>query len=744
MQIPERRWTNPGRRSDSGNVGVEQRIASSHGESDHFCMRSGRWIPSPLEPGKLAILALVFFISHAASLALIRYGGPLAPAWPPAGVAVAALLVLPRSHRPLVFIGYVVLDTLSNLLQGYATGVGLMFLVASLTELALIDLLLRRCTDRPLRFARLGEVPLFLAVVSVATAIASVPAGIVAQWADGSTILRGGVVWWIGDMLAYAVVTPLVVLSFYPPRFPIRRWTVARLLEASALAAISMAMAVFAFRGTRLIGPLQAQPYMLILPVLLVTLRFGQLGTLWTVLGIGITGVLLLIDNQPAVLSISAGGDALTIHQTFLGIQAVVALVLSTALREQEETAVEHARTVEALTASEQRLRQSQKMEAIGQLAGGIAHDFNNVLAAILMQLEELRLVRDLPRVGRELLVDVETAVQRAARLTRQLLVFSRQQAMQPRVLDLNVLVRSHVRLLRRVVPSSYSLVVSSAPAPLVVEVDGGMIEQVLMNLVLNARDAQQGGGAIVITMMPRTLPPDSPSGLPPGNYAVLSVRDTGSGIPEDHLPRLFEPFFTTKPTGQGTGLGLATVYGIVQQHGGTVRVETTLGLGTTMEVWLPASTEALPEQATGATDDLSPDSGEHPAPGTILLVEDEPTVQRLLQRVLQREGYQVHVCSSGRDALELWPHIGATIDMVITDLVMPGGVSGTQLARELHRLDPSLPIVFTSGYDPEFDTSDVTMIPGENFVPKPARSEELLSVVRLRLGRREPAAETE
>ncbi|WP_337169976.1 MASE1 domain-containing protein [Gemmatimonas aurantiaca] len=707
-------------------------------------MRSGRWIPSPLEPGKLAILALVFFISHAASLALIRYGGPLAPAWPPAGVAVAALLVLPRSHRPLVFIGYVVLDTLSNLLQGYATGVGLMFLVASLSELALIDLLLRRCTDRPLRFARLGEVPLFLAVVSVATAIASVPAGIVAQWADGSTILRGGVVWWIGDMLAYAVVTPLVVLSFYPPRFPIRRWTVARLLEASALAAISMAMAVFAFRGTRLIGPLQAQPYMLILPVLLVTLRFGQLGTLWTVLGIGITGVLLLIDNQPAVLSISAGGDALTIHQTFLGIQAVVALVLSTALREQEETAVEHARTVEALTASEQRLRQSQKMEAIGQLAGGIAHDFNNVLAAILMQLEELRLVRDLPRVGRELLVDVETAVQRAARLTRQLLVFSRQQAMQPRVLDLNVLVRSHVRLLRRVVPSSYSLVVSSAPAPLVVEVDGGMIEQVLMNLVLNARDAQQGGGAIVITMMPRTLPPDSPSGLPPGNYAVLSVRDTGSGIPEDHLPRLFEPFFTTKPTGQGTGLGLATVYGIVQQHGGTVRVETTLGLGTTMEVWLPASTEALPEQATGATDDLSPDSGEHRAPGTILLVEDEPTVQRLLQRVLQREGYQVHVCSSGRDALELWPHIGATIDMVITDLVMPGGVSGTQLARELHRLDPSLPIVFTSGYDPEFDTSDVTMIPGENFVPKPARSEELLSVVRLRLGRREPAAETE
>jgi signal transduction histidine kinase/CheY-like chemotaxis protein len=693
----------------------------------------------PWEPGKLLRLALAFFVSHAASLALIRYGGPLAPAWPPAGVAVGALLVLPRSHRPLVFVGYVVLDTLSNLIQGYATQVGLMFLVASLTELYLIDRLLRRFTDQPIRFSRLREVAVFLIITSVATFVASVPAGFVARWADGSTMLKGGVVWWIGDMLAYAIVTPLTVLCFNPPRSPSRRWTPARVFEASMLAAVTVAATVFVLRGTPIVGPLRAQPYMLALPLLLVTLRFGQVGTLWTLLSVGITGVLLMLDRQPTALAVATGGDALTILQAFLGIQALVSLVLSTALREQQETAVEHAQMVEALTASEHRLRQSQKMEAIGQLAGGIAHDFNNVLAAIMMQLEELRLVRDLPRIGRELLIDVETAVQRAARLTRQLLVFSRQQAMQPRVLDLNALVRSHVRLLRRVVPSSYSLVVSSAPAPLVVEVDGGMIEQVLMNLVLNARDAQQGGGAIVITTIQRNLPPASPSGLPTGNYAVISVRDTGSGIAEDNLPRLFEPFFTTKPTGQGTGLGLATVYGIVQQHGGTVRVETALGAGTTMEVWIPVSAAPLPEAVSASSEELTVDSGEHQTPGTLLIVEDEPTVRRLLQRVLERDGYKVYVAPSGRDALELWPSVQASVDLVITDLVMPGGISGTQLASELHRINPQLPVVFTSGYDPEFDPSDVTMVPGDNFVPKPATSEELLSVVRRQLSRRRP-----
>jgi nitrogen-specific signal transduction histidine kinase/CheY-like chemotaxis protein len=404
--------------------------------------------------------------------------------------------------------------------------------------------------------------------------------------------------------------------------------------------------------------------------------------------------------------------------------------VLATALREQRDTAFANARMVAALTESEQRLRQSQKMEAIGQLAGGVAHDFNNVLAAILMQLEELRLVRDLPRAARELLVDAETSAQRAARLTRQLLVFSRQQAMQPRVLDVNQLVRTHVRLLRRVVPSTHTLAVTTAPAPLAVSADEGMIEQVLLNLVINARDAQPEGGVIAIGTEARHVAEDSPD-LVAGDYAVVTVTDTGTGIAADHLPRLFEPFFTTKPPGQGTGLGLATAYGIVQQHQGTIRVRSTPGHGTSMEVWLPLTDAPLPERATPATEVLAVDSGEHETPATILIVEDEPTVRRLLQRVLEREGYRVRVAATGREALDGWTEYGFGVDLVITDVVMPGGVSGTELARELQRLSPSLPIVFTSGYDPGYDPSDMTMIPGENFVPKPATAEQLLAVVR-------------
>jgi CheY-like chemotaxis protein len=335
--------------------------------------------------------------------------------------------------------------------------------------------------------------------------------------------------------------------------------------------------------------------------------------------------------------------------------------------------------------------------------------------------------------MARELIVDVETSAQRAVRLTRQLLVFSRQQAMQTQVLDLNTLVRSHVRLLRRVVPSTHALTVACHPGVLVVVADGGMIEQVLLNLVLNARDAQPGGGNISIVTAARTLNANE-ADLPAGEYAVLTVRDTGSGIDPAHLPRLFEPFFTTKAPGQGTGLGLATAYGIVQQHGGTLRVTSHVGRGTSMEVWLPLSTEPLPPDAVVDSGSGGSDEARPVAVTTILIVEDEETVRRLLQRVLEREGFAVRALGSGQEALDWWPVGGSEVDLVITDLVMPGGVGGAALARELRRLRPGLPIVYTSGYDPEYNPDEITMVPGENFIPKPATSEQILAVVRRQL----------
>jgi CheY-like chemotaxis protein len=266
---------------------------------------------------------------------------------------------------------------------------------------------------------------------------------------------------------------------------------------------------------------------------------------------------------------------------------------------------------------------------------------------------------------------------------------------------------------------------------------DGGMIEQVLLNLVLNARDAQPDGGTIAIVTALRTLPV-AEADLVAGEYAVLTVRDTGTGIAPEHVPRLFEPFFTTKPPGQGTGLGLATAYGIVQQHSGTIRVASHPGQGTSMEVWLPLSSEPLPPDADSAEDGMDPADAPLPdAATTVLVVEDEVTVRRLLQRVLEREGFAVYTAGSGREALDWWPRGGHAVDLVITDLVMPGGVSGTALAKALLARRPDLPIVFTSGYDPEFDPTEVTMIPGENFIPKPATREQILSVVRRRLAAR-------
>ncbi|WP_291157295.1 hybrid sensor histidine kinase/response regulator [Gemmatimonas sp. UBA7669] len=692
-------------------------------------------LPTPLAKAPALWLALAFFASHALALSLIRLSGPLAPAWPPVGVAFAAFIILPPSHRALIFVAVAVLDTLSNTLQGFMTFTALAYLAVSLSELWLAERLLRRFAKPTLTFANVGDVLVFVGIITVTSAASAVPASVIAKFSSGADPLNAGVIWWIGDMLGYILVTPLTVLLAFRPATRERGPRSLRLIEMGLMLLTLVVGGVWAFQGRGIVGPLDAHPYMLTVPILWATLRFDQLGTLWSVLVTGIVGVGLLMADLPLL---SLGGqsntDALILLQVFLGVVAISSLVLATALRAQQDATVANARMIAALTESEQRLRQSQKMDAIGQLAGGVAHDFNNVLAAILMQLGEIRLVKDLPRMAAELLSDVEQAAQRAARLTRQLLVFSRQQAMQSRVLDLNQLVRNHTRLLRRVVPSTHELSVQLNPAPLIVAADAGMIEQVMLNLVLNARDAQREGGKILVITSPRTVLPGAPGDLPPGEYAVITVSDSGIGIPPQNIPRLFEPFFTTKPPGQGTGLGLATAYGIVQQHGGTIGVDSRPGHGTTMEIWLPTTQAPVAEDADSIDGPLDADSGEHASPLTILVVEDEPTVRRLMARVLERDGFRVRTAVSGRDALDHWGDYAGVVDLVLTDVVMPGGVSGTQLGRELRNRHPDLPVVYTSGYDPDYDPSDVTMVPGENFVPKPATADQLLAVIRRQL----------
>ncbi|WP_434478708.1 MASE1 domain-containing protein [Gemmatimonas sp.] len=691
-------------------------------------------LPAGLQSRRLLGFALATFLAHALSLSFIRFGGPLAPAWPPAGLALAALLTLPRDHRRLVFGGYVAIDTISNLLQGFATPPALAYLCVGLFELTIAEALIRRAAPTPIRFARLRDVWVVLGGTFAATAVASLPAALVARHFNQSAFVESAAVWMIGDMIAFIIVTPLTLLLLAMPalRTTFQRRSSAY-IETVVLGLVIVSSSVWALLERRIVGEVTASPYLLIVPVLWATLRFGQVGALLAVLGVSSVGMILLVNGQPLGLGGASAGGMLTALQVFVGVLSVTSLVLATALRETQETAAQNARMVEALRSSEQRLRQSQKMEAIGQLAGGVAHDFNNVLSAIMLQLEELRLVRDMPRMARELVTDVESSAQRAARLTRQLLVFSRQQAMQQHLLDLTALVQTHIRLLRRVVPSSHTLTLTTPPEPLVIAADGGMLEQVLLNLVLNARDAQPQGGAIHIETR-RDVVNESVPDLPVGDYAVFRVQDTGTGIADEHLPRLFEPFFTTKPPGQGTGLGLATAYGIVQQHRGTIRVTSVRGRGTTMDVWLPLSHEPLPVPSPAAPAIDTPEDTA-PAPiAVVLVVEDEATVRRLMERVLEREGYRVFTAVNGVEALDWWLRNQASVDLVLTDLVMPGGMSGTALARELRRANPMLPIAFTSGYDPEYDPSDVTMMPGENFIPKPATTEQILAVVRRQL----------
>ncbi len=391
-----------------------------------------------------------------------------------------------------------------------------------------------------------------------------------------------------------------------------------------------------------------------------------------------------------------------------------------------------NARDVTESRKMAEQFRQSQKMEAIGQLCGGVAHDFHNILSIIQGNISLMRLQDELSAEMKDSITEVGEAATRAANLTRQLLAFSRRQTIQRKELDLNEVVSNLTRMLQRIVGEDVRIQTSCSPHPARISADAGMMEQILMNLVVNARDAMPRGGKLVIETAKAEFDEtivEQTAQARPGKFISLSVTDSGCGIPPETLPKIFEPFFTTEEVGKGTGLGLATVYGIVRQHEGWVSVYSEVGLGTTFRVYLPYQSEAT-EVRPSAPVAARAQSGNE----TILVVEDEPQLRTLVRRILSRQGYKILEASTARAALDVWKQHAGEIRLLLTDLVMPDGMSGMELAHMLLNEQPSLKVIYTSGYSPEIAGKDVPLQDGINFLAKPFDSHQLSRVVRTSL----------
>ena len=377
-------------------------------------------------------------------------------------------------------------------------------------------------------------------------------------------------------------------------------------------------------------------------------------------------------------------------------------------------------------------LRQSQKMEAIGTLAGGVAHDFNNILAIISMQASLLKGGGGLSAQQATLADEIGIAVERATGLTRQLLLFGRKENLQMCDLELNQAVTDLAKMLRRILNESVGHQLKLAGQPMLVHADQGMMDQVLMNLAVNARDAMPNGGQLIIETAGVEFSEDTanrPASARPGSFVCLSVIDTGYGIPADLLPRIFEPFFTTKGVGKGSGLGLSTVFGIVQQHQGWINVESKVGQGTAFRIYLPRRAGQSVIKPTPKMPAATPTGKE-----TILLAEDEPELRIILKTTLTKLGYHVLEAGNGVQALEVWQQHRAGIRLLLTDMMMPDGMTGRDLAQRLLQDAPKLKVVYMSGYSHEVIGQDFQLHEGVNFLAKPFQPQQLAQIIRDRL----------
>jgi PAS domain S-box-containing protein len=414
-------------------------------------------------------------------------------------------------------------------------------------------------------------------------------------------------------------------------------------------------------------------------------------------------------------------GTAVDLALTVTPIVDQAGAVIGISVIARDITAVKEA--AEQQRAVQDRTNQAQRMESLGKLAGGVAHDFNNILAIIGNYTDfAIEETQDRPQVQSDLR-QARTAVERAINLTRQLLTFTRGDAIQPRDIDLNASIAEVHTLLQRTIGEHINLIARPTAQPLIAHADPGQIQQVLLNLAINARDAMPDGGTLVLEANVSTLDGEEVTmqpALPAGVYARLLVSDTGHGMSADTVARIFEPFYTTKPRGKGTGLGLATVYGIVTEAGGSINVYSEIGIGTTFRIYLPLVTSPASAEPVTRRHTASPGGG-----GTVLVVEDEPALARVVTRIVAKGGYQVLAAANGVEALRLYAEHGC--DMLLTDVIMPE-MSGPRLAELLHEQNPDLPVVYMSGYSNGLLGETHVLDDDITFIEKPFTAGDLLN----------------
>jgi len=368
-------------------------------------------------------------------------------------------------------------------------------------------------------------------------------------------------------------------------------------------------------------------------------------------------------------------------------------------------------------------------MEAVGQLSAGLAHDFNNILTIIQGHVNLLSALPHFDPDARESMDHIAGASERAANLTAQLLAFSRKRMMQPLQLDLTEVVTNAGRMMRGLLGERIELQFAYPGHLPLVNADAGMLEQLIINLALNARNAMPSGGKLVVSLAALEIDSAYARRNPearPGAFVRLTFEDTGCGMAPETLSRVFEPFFTTKDVGKGSGLGLALVYGIAKQHQGWIEVESCLGAGTTFRVYLPCAGEIDRQSAPPPADESVAGGAE-----AILVVEDEPSLRQLVKKILKLHGYNVLTAANGREALEIWNRSGRQIDLLLTDLVMPEEPTGMELAKRLKAERPELKIIYTSGYSIDLKAYSPILREGRNFLAKPFNPPTLTAAVR-------------